>query len=460
MVPVDKKAVLGLTAAVVLSVLACRGAPPPPSFILISLDTTRADHLGVYGYGRDTTPFLDELARRAFVFEQAIAPSQNTLISHASLLTGLFPGAHGATPQEGGRAIAPAFTTLAEDLAAHGYQTAAFLAHADWLSVRFGFDQGFETFTSKYESAAAIRRKAETWFSSKSIDSPYFLFLHLYDVHSDWGERPYDAPEPFRGKFATEDFDVKGRPASDYLGEVNRGAIEITPTEVDVLRDQYDEGLAYVDHQLKLFFDSLPDEKLDRTWVFILADHGEGFLEHGRLLHASLHDEVVRVPFLVVPPADSDAFRRTPVRPTRVAEQVGLVDVRPTVLSLAGLPQPTDVEGIDLVPCMRTGAGCGSPPAFLLSRNGDSGLRFQGFKLLRQEGVTYLYDLQKDPAEQTDLGSRLEMKERIRDMRAQLDELVAEQGKMREHILQGEETGPLEKDPEAEERLRSLGYLQ
>ena len=460
MVLVDKSVALGLAVAGVLAVLACHGASPRPSFILVSLDTTRADHLGVYGYGRDTTPFLDELAQRAFVFEQAIAPSQNTLISHASLLTGLFPFAHGATPLQGGRAIAPAFATLAEDLTAHGYQTAAFVAHADWLNARFGFDQGFGTFTSKYRSANAVLGQAERWLFSTSPDSPYFLFLHLYDVHSDWGKRPYGAPKPFRGRFATQDFDVKGKGASNYLGEVNLGTIEITPAEVEVLRDQYDEGLAFVDHRLKVFFDSLPGEMLKRTWIFILADHGEGFLEHGRLLHSTLHDEVVRIPLLVVPPANSDGFRDAPVPPARFAEQVSLVDVRPTVLSLAGLPQPTDVEGIDLGPCMRTGAECGARPVFLLSAGGDSGLRFQGFKLLSEEGVTTLFDLREDPAEQTDVGQRPEMQERIRDLQKMLDDLVAQQVAMKQRILQGAESPLVKMDREAEERLKALGYVQ
>jgi arylsulfatase A-like enzyme len=456
---VDKKAVLGLAVAVLLFVLACGRASPPPSFILISLDTTRADHLGVYGYGRDTTPFLDELARRAFIFEQAIAPSQNTLVSHASLLTGLFPGAHGATPQGEGRAIDPAFTTLAEDLAAHGYQTAAFLAHPDWLSVRFGFDQGFGTFDSKYRSADVVLRQAERWLSSKSLGSPYFLFLHLYDLHSDWGKLPYDAPQPFRGEFATEEFDVKGMRASDYLGAVNRGSMEVTPAEVDVLRDQYDEGLAYVDHQLKLFLDSVAGERLERAWIFILADHGEGFMEHGKLLHTSLHDEVVRIPLLVVPPADSGEFPQTPVR---IGEQVGLVDVRPTVLTLAGLRKPTDIEGTDLVPCMRSEDECASLPAPLSSNAGDTALRFQRFKLLRENerDVTHFYNLEEDPGEQTDLGHRPEMRERMRELQTMLDTLVARQVAMRRRILQGAASPPVEKDPEAEERLRSLGYVR
>ncbi|MGH9459576.1 MAG: sulfatase [Vicinamibacteria bacterium] len=442
------------SAALALTGLAgCDAPSPPPSFILVSLDTTRADHLGAYGYERDTTPFLDELAQRAFVFNQAIANSHNTLVSHASLLTGLSPLAHGARPLDGGRAIAPAYQTLAEDLASHGYRTAAFLAHADWLSVRFGFDQGFGNFASKYRSAERVLRQAKRWLSRQTFESPYFLFIHLYDVHSDWLGEPYNAPEPFREKFSTAAFNLKGMRGSDYLGEVNRGKIGITPVEVELLRDQYDEGLAFVDHRLKLFFDSLSGEMLKNTWIIILADHGEGFMEHGKLLHASLHDEIVRVPLLVVPPLAGDDLRQTPVR---VEEQVRLIDLRPTVLSLARLPRPTDIEGVDLVPCMRNADACPSHPATL----NDLGLRFEGFKLLRHESGAYLYDLKKDPGEQTDLSLRPEMRERIAELDALLDDLAADQEAMRQRILRGAESPAVEMDPEAEERLRSLGYVQ
>lgn len=458
--PVTRWLVLAFVSAVVFFAPGCRKAPPP-SFILISLDTTRADHLGAYGYGRETTPFLDELAQRGFVFEQAVALSQNTLISHASLLTGLSSVAHGATPHEGGyqkghgdvggRAIAPGFTTLAEDLASHGYRTGAFLAHADWLNVKFGFDQGFEAFTSKYRSADQVLGQARRWLSRESPEAPYFLFLHLYDVHSDWGDRPYDAPDAFRGRFAKEDFDVKGKKASNYLGAVNGGKIGITPAEVEVLRDQYDEGLAYTDHRLDVFFDSLDSEWLRRTWILVVADHGEGFLEHGKLLHATFHDEIVHVPFLIVPPPDSEW--ETPVR---VAEQVRLIDVRPTVVSLAGLPAPPDVGGVDLTPCMRSGDNCRPQPATLHA----NGLRFDGWKLILSAKGPLLYELEKDPREQNDLASRPAMKKRIQNMRAMLGDLVRQQEAMQERILQGTESLPVEMDPEAEERLKALGYVQ
>ena len=192
-------------AAIALSacfLIGCGPDPPPPSFILVSLDAVRADHLGAYGYRRDTTPFLDSLARRGFLFEQAVAPSLNTLISHASLLTGLPAWAHGATYGKGVRPLHPNFTSVAEELSEQGYETAAFTAHGDWLNAEKGFAQGFGTFSSDYRPAEEVLGEAAAWLAALPPEAPYFLFLHLYDVHSDYRGRPYAAPEPFGGRWA------------------------------------------------------------------------------------------------------------------------------------------------------------------------------------------------------------------------------------------------------------------
>jgi hypothetical protein len=124
-----------------------------PSFVVISLDTTRADQMSLYGYGRPTTPEIDALASTGIVFEQAVTVTNNTLIAHASIFTGLLPVAHGVLPHDEGHAVPPGAVTLAEDFLASGYQTAGFTAHADWLNERYGMARGFETFSSDYRPA-------------------------------------------------------------------------------------------------------------------------------------------------------------------------------------------------------------------------------------------------------------------------------------------------------------------
>lgn len=450
----SRRLILGLVLAGGL-LTGCAPDPAAPSFILVSLDAARADHLGAYGYERDTTPFLDSLAGRGFLFEQAVAPSLNTLISHASLLTGLPARAHGATWAQGGRALHPNFTSLAEDFADHGYETAAFLAHGDWLTADLGFAQGFATFSSDYRSADVVLAEAADWLAALPAARPYFLFVHLYDVHSDYEGRPYGAPEPFLGRWAAPEWrETLG--GSDYLAAINDGRLAIGAADAARLRDQYDEGLAQTDDQLRRFFDEIAAERRERAWTLVVADHGEAFLEHGKLMHVTLHDEVARVPFILVPPPASALAGRVPAR---IFRQVRLVDVRPTLLSLAGLPAPRASLGVDLRPCLLPAAearACRSLPATLHK----GGLRHDGLKLLRVPGGSEFYDLEQDPGETVDLAGRPDTWPRQRGMQRLLLRLIGEQETFRNRVLGGAELEPPPPaDPEAEERLRALGYL-
>lgn len=441
-----------LTAACLLA--GCASEPPPPSLVLVSLDATRADHLGAYGYARDTTPFLDSLAARGYLFEQAVAPSLNTLISHASLLTGLPAWAHGATYGDGGTALHPSFTSLAEELAAAGYRTAAFAAHGDWLTDEMGFAEGFESFSSAYRPATEVLAEATAWLAGVGPAEPYFLFLHLYDVHSDYEGRPYGAPEPFRGRWAAAEWD-EPLGGSDYLSAVNDGELRLGPADVARLVDQYDEGLAYVDESLRRFFAGPAERRLARAWSVVTADHGEAFLEHGKLMHVTLHDEVVRVPLVMAPPP---ASRLAAGVPARIARPVRLIDLRPTLTALAGLPPPADSLGVDLSPCLEQPArplACPSRPATLYR----GGLRHDGFKLIRLPAGSSLYDLAGDPAETVDLGGRAEFWPRQRGMQRLLGRLIGEQEALRDAILDGAELERPPADPDAAERLRALGYV-
>ena len=197
------RSLAGLIPALVL-LSGCGASPPPgperpPSVLLVSIDTLRADRVGAYGYERDTTPFLDRLAGESFLFERAQSPAPYTLVSHMTMLTGLHPRQHGVLGE--GQALTPAFPVLAERLDEAGYQTAA-LFFPGWIDQRFGFHRGFDLFVD-HMNAEQAGEHFQDWLDGVDPSEPWFLFLHLFDVHStnlDASTEPlYDAPPPSIG---------------------------------------------------------------------------------------------------------------------------------------------------------------------------------------------------------------------------------------------------------------------
>ncbi len=387
-----------LAFALILAVLAsgCRKNeykhPGNLNFILVSLDTVRLDRLSLYGNDRDVSPNLARLARRDLVFDQAVTVTENTLISHASLLTGLFPAAHGTTYLKNGVPLGQRYETIAEDFLNTGlYQTAGFAAHKAWLSSKFGMDQGFEVFSTGFRSADFVLKEAEEWLKSRDRDKPFFLFIHLFDAHSDRDGRPYDAPCPFLHKWTGnydgpwQNWDTISPNGSNFLAAVSKK--EIMPGEGDIMhiRDQYDEGLAYTDHAICTFLEEFAD--FDNTFIIITADHGEAFLEHGSMLHSSLYDEIVRIPLIIIPPAPfADMYRS----PGRIPDQVQIVDIRPTILSMAGLPQPLISQGTNLNPWLLGQVEeCPAGPAPFY----HNALRYNGYKLYIKGDKKMLFDL-------------------------------------------------------------------
>ena len=161
--------------------------PKRNPIILISIDTLRSDHLGTYGYNRATSPNIDNLATESAVFENAYSQSPNTIISHATMLTSLHPIVHGVTPDY---KLGPSLTTIAEYFKTAGYKTGGFTTHKDWLCRRMGFGQGFDAFYSEYVNARTVNRQVFE-FLEKNADDEFFLFIHYYDVHSDFTDLPY-----------------------------------------------------------------------------------------------------------------------------------------------------------------------------------------------------------------------------------------------------------------------------
>jgi len=313
--------------------------PPPldhPNVVLVCIDTLRADHLGCYGYERDTTPAIDRLAAESTVFADACAASSWTRPSVPSLLTGTYPLQHGLYGLEGKltHALSDASVTLAEVFRDHGWRTAAVVCNPQ-LDLGNGFEQGFEDYRDDSGDAAEIERRAQTWLDSLDGEDPFFLYLHFLDAH--W---PYPIPDAYATRFGGSSLpELWGAEPGRVRDAINEGDRQSTRAELDRLRALYDGGIRYVDDQLALLFASLEERGLaDDTIVCIVSDHGEEFMEHGRIGHGhGLQENLLRVPWILHVPGR---------RGRRVEHPVGLVDVFPTLLAAAGVEAPAS-EGVD-----------------------------------------------------------------------------------------------------------------
>lgn len=305
--------------------------------ILISLDTLRADRLTCYGYGRDTSPNTDRLARDGVRFAETRAPSPWTLPSHVSMMTGLDTIRHGVLGAD--RRMDPKIPVLAELLKAKGFCNAAFTG-GGLVHERFGFDRGFdsyETVTSIGDPKAAARtfRKASDWIE-RHLDRDAFLFLHTYQIHY-----PYRPPAPWSRRYA-------GERAAEALGLIRHTSHRYDPLSEDMARDisgLYDGGIRYTDESLigPLVAKLKELGIYDRTMIVLTSDHGEGFFEHKAWLHADfLYEEVLRVPLIVkfFGSRNSGKVVRTPA--------FG-VDVMPTIAEELGIKLPPgSLDGVSL----------------------------------------------------------------------------------------------------------------
>ena len=420
--------------------------PSPDLLILVSIDTLRADHLGCYGYERPTSPVLDAIAEEGVVFEDVTSPAPWTLPAHASMLTGLYPRRHGVRLLE--QRLASGVPTLATRLADRGWTTAAIVSN-DYLGDRYGLEQGFEVFVSmptsvKQASPSTLVTDQVIGWLQKSRQKPLFLFVHYYDVHSDYRSLPENEAR-FVGAYAGG---IDG--STEQLLEVKRGERVLDRADADHLVDLYDAGVRQMDTELGRLVDFLHEHGLEgRALLIVTSDHGEEFLEHGSVLHGQTQfREVSRVPWLVRGPGVP--------RGARVETPVSLVDLVPTALALLGEGQAVGLDGVDASGLWR--AGGEDPAERPLFAEADRGreqdanhsVRRGSFvlHLHRPSGSHRLHDLRSDPAEQVDVSA--EHPELARELRAILRNRV------------GDAAAPepaRELSPDEAERLRGLGYL-
>lgn len=338
--------------------------------VLITMDTTRADHIGCYGWTPSQTPVIDRLCSEGVRFSNAVTPAPVTLPAHTSLLTGLAPPRHGVR-YNGEFALDESVPTLATLLRADGYRTAAFVS-SFVLDHRFGLARGFDVYDDRVESSRTIqgvagqneRRAAATtdaalaYLSTRDKEKPLFLWVHYFDPHA-----PY-APV---GKPAANDL------ASAYAAEIG-----------DV-----DEAIG------RLL--SSPGFERDNAIIIVTADHGEGLGEHGERTHGLfIHDSTTRIPMVVRLPRAERAG-------TRIDDLVSLTDLTPTVLSLVGSASPADLDGIDWTASRRGPMQAiyqeAALPYFDFGFAPTVGIRTKSARLV--DGIhPVLFDLATDPGEQ------------------------------------------------------------
>jgi arylsulfatase A-like enzyme/Flp pilus assembly protein TadD len=410
----------GCTGATDLGESLASGSASGYDVVLITLDTTRADHLGSYGYGAAETPNLDRLASEGIRFADAVSPAPLTLPSHASILTGLDPQNHGVR-NNGQFRLDPSRVTLAEVLKEKGYETAAFVS-GFVLDARYGLSQGFDLYDDETEplpgqpfgglgerSAQAVTDRALGWLRSRDESRPIFLWVHYYDPHAE-----YRSPEAFARRF----------------------------------QNPYDGEIAFMDSQVGRLLSELESERA-RLLVIVAGDHGESLGEHSEYAHSRLvYEATQHVPLFVWSPSI--------VKPRVVAEAVvGLVDIFPTVLDLAGIPSEQDGDGISL---RRAGENPGRAVYFeTMAPYLDAGwaplhgLRRRTDKYILAPRPEY-YDLASDPDERKNLYAtkKAAWETLAEELHSRLKDTPSAEA------IAKDAAAP---DPETLRRLQALGYL-
>ena len=456
---------LYVAGAVVLSAAALAAYPhitapprPPPSVLLVVIDTLRADALGCYGAERPTSPNLDALAARSLVFEQAFSNAPWTLPAVASLFTGTYPSLHGQTESKGPQARLPEeLVTLAEALGEAGYDTAAFSAHP-WVSPAFGLSQGIATEDFQVFAFAGgderVTESAVEWLRSRAEAdaprAPFFAYLHYMRPHSPYEPTPeaqrlvlgsVPDPPPFSAKLAALPFEQ----SFGALFDAARAG-EVTTEDLAYLRGLYEAEVHMADTELGRVLAALRETgREEDTLVVVTSDHGEAFLEHGDMLHGSgVYPEMLHVPLIVHVPGRSAA---------RVRHRVQHVDVLPTVLQAAGVEVPLQVQGVSRLPRRDRGESA----VFAEAAFGTRDVRvMQGrFAFVAEPalpGAGRLYDLSRDPLETEDRAP--DFPRHIRRFQRELERFLRENDERKASMAHTEPAVT----PELLEALRSLGY--
>ena len=434
--------------------------------VLITVDSLRADHLGCYGYDRDTTPYLDVLAESSHVFSNAFSHACSTRPSFPSILTSTYPEMYG-----GFEKISERRSLISEILKDNGYTTACFNSNP-FLSAVFGYNRGFDKFFdfndefslvgkirdfiknnvrqynllyaflswlfssverrtgveigSAYVKADVITDKAIKWVHESKRTAPRFLWIHYMDVH-----HPYDPPERYQDAF--REIPVPGKESVRLRRKLLERPAEITDEELENIIDLYDAEIRFTDAQINRLISTVKSAWEDPI-VVITADHGEEFRDHGRFSHHNtFHDEIIHVPLII----NDDGVKSTQ------DDMVGLVDVAPTLTDYAGLDIPDEYYGTSIRSILDGDEKSSKIVGYNFCRSSE-------WKYILKEKTQALYNLTDDLDETVDvLEDYEEVAAELRDHVNHVRDLVKETS---------EELGEIEMNENIREKLSLLGY--
>jgi len=480
-----------------------------PNIVIVLCDDTRPDHMGCYGYGRNTTPGIDRIAREGTLYENCISPAVWTLPSVACLFTGTYNSLNGVF--RGHPYLDSRFETLAEILGREGYRTLA-VSNIAWISRGTRFDRGFQRFHQNWQlvqsrsdvawdrrigrvrarnmlagpvsllngvwgryfwkrrdyGALRTTEVVERWIREAAGDTrPFFLFVHYLEPHL-----LFNPPEPYRSRFFRDSGEV-GRAMEvnqDALAYAE-GRVQMTENDFALLRNLYDGEIAYTDHHVGRIASLLEDLGVgDTTALFITSDHGQNLGDHGLMSHRyCLYDTLLKVPLIARLPGVFDAGQR-------VSEQVQSVDIYPAIMNMLGLEITPHLQGTSLLPAALKSKSrdfafaeyLASPSSMastgLLEGKGMiadgvrldrkmRAVRARDFKLIKKYDPgeeDELYNVMEDPGETENLCGT--MPDEAARLGAVLDEWLSS---FKQRGFEGEDRV----DPELKKQLEGLGYL-
>jgi len=421
-----------------------------PNFILIGIDTLRADHLGCYGYVRNTSPNIDRIAGEGILFKNAFANGIPTHPAWTTILTGAHPLRHKIVTHMGEVQLSKSIPMVQEVLRKNGYATVA----VDNMFLKYGsfykwFTRGFNIYSHPGgipapEAGLKVQAENVTEISLKILQKlleekkPFFLFLHYWDPHA-----PYKPPSPFNRLFWKKDF-----PGNESL--------------LDFMISQYDGEIAYCDSEVGRLLEFLSDNGLfDKTIIIVTADHGENLMEHGNYMgHRGLYDCITRIPLIIRFPNKEykgviDSFAQH-------------IDITPTILTMIDAKIPSTVDGISLINVIENKKKVKEVLMVENTLEKAMALRTMKWKLIIHLGKTpeeipsgyvRLYNILKDRMERINLASH-ELKV-VKNLKKRLDETVEKilAGGENPLLIQSTRTKKIKAYSEAKSLIELYGLL-